>query len=299
MKWKGRRKSSNVEDRRGKSINGRSTGGLNPMLFAPVLKFLFSKTGLIVAAILILISVFTGFNPLNFLGNFFVGNDGQTVATSAYESSEKENLKAEFSATILASTEDVWGNLIDNYEEPTLVLFSNQVSSACGLTSSATGPFYCPGDNKLYLDLSFFQDMENTMAAPGDFAQAYVIAHEVGHHIQNLQGTMDRVNRLRGQLSEVEFNTYLVRLELQADFYAGVWANRSQKMNGLMEEGDLEEALNAASAIGDDRLQMQATGKVVPDAFTHGTSEQRVRWFKKGFDTGDISQGNTFTTESL
>jgi len=228
-----------------------------------------------------------------------LGTETQSVSTGSYQGSKEENKQAQFSATILASTEDVWNGILDDYREPTLVLFSGYVSSACGSASSATGPFYCPGDEKVYLDLSFFQDMERQMNAPGDFAQAYVIAHEVGHHIQKLTGTMDKVNRLRGQISEVEFNKYSVRLELQADFLAGVWANRSQRISKMMEPGDLEEALNAANAIGDDRLQRHSTGKVVPDAFTHGTSEQRIRWFKKGFETGDISQGDTFSAKSL
>ena len=299
MKWQGRRKSSNVEDRRGQSGSGRSFGGFSPTLLAPLLKLLFSRTGLIIVGLLIVFSFLTGYNPLNLLSNFFSGNATQSVATENYQGTEKEIKQAEFTATILANTEDVWNGIIDNYREPTLVLFSGYVSSACGSASSATGPFYCPGDEKLYIDLSFFEDMERKMNAPGDFAQAYVIAHEVGHHIQKLTGTMDKVNRLRGQISEVEFNKYSVRLELQADFLAGVWANRSQRMTRMMEPGDLEEALNAANAIGDDRLQRQSTGKVVPDAFTHGTSEQRIRWFKKGFETGDISQGDTFSAEAL
>ena len=206
---------------------------------------------------------------------------------------------ADIRATILARTEDVWNRLLNNYREPTLVLFTNSVSSACGSASSATGPFYCPGDEKLYLDLSFFRDMERELNAPGDFAQAYVIAHEVGHHVQKIMGITDKVDALRGQVSKEQFNRYSVRLELQADFFAGVWAHHSQQMTHMMEAGDLEEALNAANAIGDDRLQRQSTGRVVPDSFTHGTSEQRVRWFKKGFETGDISQGDTFNAKSL
>ncbi len=299
MKWENKRKSSNVEDQRGRSGSGKGIGGFNPMLLAPLLKLLFSKTGLIIVGVVIVLSFITGFNPLDFFGNFFSGNGTQAISAGSYQGTEKENEQAQFSAAILASTEDVWNGVLDNYREPTLVLFSGYVSSACGSASSATGPFYCPGDEKLYLDLSFFQDMENKMNAPGDFAQAYVIAHEVGHHIQKLTGTMDRVNSLRGQISEVEFNKYSVRLELQADFLAGVWANRSQRNTQMMEPGDLEEALNAANAIGDDRLQRQSTGKVVPDAFTHGTSEQRIRWFKKGFETGDISQGDTFSAKLL
>ncbi|MEQ8216762.1 MAG: neutral zinc metallopeptidase [Arenibacter sp.] len=299
MKWKGRRQSSNVEDKRGGSGSSRGIGGFNPMLLGPLIKLLFSKTGLIIVAVLLVFSFITGNNPISFLGNIFLGGNSQPAFTESYQGTAEENMQAQFSATILASTEDVWNNILDNYQEPTLVLFSGYVTSACGSASSATGPFYCPGDQKLYLDLSFFQDMERQMNAPGDFAQAYVIAHEVGHHVQKLMGTMDKVNRLRGQLSETEFNKVSVRLELQADFLAGVWANHSQQMTQMMEEGDLEEALNAANAIGDDRLQRQSTGRVVPDSFTHGTSEQRIRWFKKGFETGDISQGDTFNAKSL
>ena len=211
----------------------------------------------------------------------------------------EENELADFSATILANTEDVWNGLLDNYREPTLVLFTGSVASACGSASSASGPFYCPGDEKLYLDLSFFRDMEQQLNAPGDFAQAYVIAHEVGHHIQKIMGITDKVQSLRGSMSKKEYNQYSVRLELQADFLAGVWAHHSEKTARMMERGDLEEALNAAFAIGDDRLQKQSTGRVVPDSFTHGTSEQRIRWFKKGFDTGDLNQGDTFNANPL
>ncbi|KGK29456.1 neutral zinc metallopeptidase [Cellulophaga baltica] len=297
MKWQGRRKSANVEDRRGQSNSGGS--GFNPMLLAPLLKFVFSKTGLIIVGIVLITSLVFGYNPLNLVTNFFTGTTSQSISQEQYDGSPEENEQAQFSATILASTEDVWNGVLDNYKEPTLVLYSGSVTSACGSASSATGPFYCPGDEKLYLDLSFFKDMENQMNAPGDFAQAYVIAHEVGHHIQKLSGTMDKVNRLRGQISDKEFNEYSVRLELQADFLAGVWANHAQRTTKIMESGDFEEAMNAANAIGDDRLQRQSTGRVVPDSFTHGTSEQRMRWFKKGFDTGDISKGDTFSATSL
>src|SRR5690606_13538558 len=202
-----------------------------------------------------------------------------TESSAPYTPTAEEEELANFSATILANTEDVWNQLLDNYREPTLVLFTGSVASACGSASSATGPFYCPGDEKLYIDLSFFDDMERQLNAPGDFAQAYVIAHEVGHHIQKIMGITEKVQRLRGQVSETEYNQYSVRLELQADFLAGVWAHHSQQMARMMESGDLEEALNAANAIGDDRLQKQSKGRVVPDSFTHGTSEQRMRWF--------------------
>ncbi|WP_439489553.1 KPN_02809 family neutral zinc metallopeptidase [Algoriphagus sp.] len=299
MKWEGKRRSSNVEDRRGQRGGGMRGGGFSPLLIGSLIKILFSKTGLVIIGIVIAFSVVTGTNPLNFLGDF-LGGGGQGFTTeSNYAPSAKEDRLAAFSETILADTEDVWNRLLENYREPTLVLFSGQVSSACGLASSATGPFYCPGDEKLYIDLSFFEDMELKLNAPGDFAQAYVIAHEVGHHIQKIMGITAKLDRLRGQVSEKEYNQYSVRLELQADFLAGVWAHHSQKSLGWMEKGDLEEALNAANAIGDDRLQKQATGRVTPDSFTHGTSAQRMKWFKKGFDTGDLTQGDTFATEDL
>lgn len=299
MKWKGKRKSSNIEDRRGMSGSSRGIGSFNPMLIRPLLKLLFSKTGLILVGLFLGISLLTGNNPLHLLGQFFGGGAPLTETSSPYNGSTEENELAEFSATILANTEDVWNRLLTNYREPTLVLFSGAVSSACGSASSATGPFYCPGDEKLYLDLSFFYDMEHKLNAPGDFAQAYVIAHEVGHHIQKIMGITTKVHNLRNKVSQKEYNQYSVRLELQADFLAGVWAHHSQKTAQMMETGDLEEALNAAFAIGDDRLQQQSSGRVVPDSFTHGTSAQRIRWFKKGFETGDISQGDTFNTDSL
>jgi predicted metalloprotease len=299
MKWKGKRQSSNIEDRRGQSGPGRGSGGLNPMLLGPLIRLLFSKTGLIIVGIFLVFSFISGNNPLSLIGNFFGGGETQTQTSVPYEGTRKENELADFSATILANTEDVWNGLLDNYREPTLVLFTGSVASACGSASSATGPFYCPGDEKLYLDLSFFDDMARKLNAPGDFAQAYVIAHEVGHHIQKITGITDKVQSLRGQVSQKEYNSYSVRLELQADFLAGVWAHHSQQMTQMMEQGDLEEALNAAFAIGDDRLQKQSTGRVVPDSFTHGTSEQRIRWFKKGFVTGDLEQGDTFNADPL
>jgi predicted metalloprotease len=299
MKWKGRRQSSNVEDRRGQSGSRYGGGGFNPMLIGSLIKILFSKTGLIIVGIFLVFSFITGNNPFSLLGQFFVGNDSQNEVSTPYQGSSEENELAEFSLTILANTEDIWNEILENYREPTLVLFTGSVSSACGTASSATGPFYCPGDEKLYLDLSFFKDMERKLNAPGDFAQAYVIAHEVGHHIQKIMGITKKVQKLSGQLSEKEYNKYSVRLELQADFLAGVWAYHSQKLMHMMEPGDLEEALNTAYEIGDDRLQKNSTGRVVPDSFTHGTSQQRIRWFKKGFETGDMEQGDTFNADPL
>ncbi len=228
-----------------------------------------------------------------------MGGGQQLATTENYTPTAAEEELAQFSSTILADTEDVWNKLIKNYREPTLVLFTGSVASACGNASSATGPFYCPADEQVYIDLAFFEDMSRKLNAPGDFAQAYVIAHEVGHHIQKIMGTTTKVNNMRGKVSEKEYNRYSVMLELQADFLAGVWAHHSQKMSAMMQEGDLEEAMNAANAIGDDRLQKQATGKVVPDSFTHGSSAQRMKWFKLGFDTGDLNQGDTFNASRL
>ncbi|WP_276496968.1 neutral zinc metallopeptidase [Pontibacter litorisediminis] len=296
MKWQGRRKSSNIEDRRGQSAGGGR--GISPMLLIPLFRLLFSKVGLIIVAVLVALMFLTGTNPLALLQQF-VGGEPQYAQQTEYQPSPEEQRLAEQTKVVLADTEDVWNKIIDGYREPTLVLFTDQVNSACGLASSATGPFYCPGDEKLYIDLSFFGEMDRRLGAPGDFAQAYVVGHEVGHHVQKLTGTMEQVNAMRGRLSEAEFNKLMVRLELQADFYAGVWAHHTQRATGFLEPGDLEEALNAASAIGDDRLQRQATGRVVPDSFTHGTSAQRVRWFRKGFETGDVSQGDTFNAEQL
>lgn len=212
--------------------------------------------------------------------------------------------QAQFVSGVLESTEQVWAAefkaLGQQYEQPTLRLFTNAVQSACGGASSAVGPFYCPGDQKVYIDLSFYQEMKDRFGAAGDFAQAYVIAHEVGHHVQNLLGISAKVDRARRTLSEVEFNKLSVKLELQADFYAGLWANKAQNLKDFrLDAGDIDEALNAANAIGDDKLQQQSQGEIVPDAFTHGTSAQRMYWFKKGFETGDINQGDTFSATQL
>jgi predicted metalloprotease len=204
---------------------------------------------------------------------------------------------------VLADTEDVWNKLFQEqgaqYQEPTLVLFTDAVQSACGSASAATGPFYCPGDQQVYIDLSFQQTLSQRLGAGGDFAMAYVVAHEVGHHIQNLMGITNKVHSQRRSLSQEDYNELSVRLELQADFLAGVWTHHAQEMNNILEQGDIEEAMRAANAIGDDRLQKQSQGYVVPDAFTHGTSAQRMRWFKKGLETGDINQGDTFSAQSL
>jgi predicted metalloprotease len=216
--------------------------------------------------------------------------------------SQNEDSLKQFVAFVLAETEDTWHEVFRQngrtYQEPTLVLFTGQVQSACGMAGAAVGPFYCPSDMKAYIDLSFYRDLRDRLGAPGDFAQAYVIAHEIGHHVQNLLGISDRVHRSQQRASRGEANELSVRLELQADYLAGVWAHYAQK-KGILDPGDIEEAMNAASAIGDDRLQMQSQGRVVPDAFTHGTSEQRMRWFRRGVEYGNLEGGDTFNADAL
>jgi predicted metalloprotease len=281
MLWQGRRKSSNVDDRRriggGKLVVG---GGIGTIVIGIIIYLL-------------------GGNPGELLNQINLGNNsGETITTTA-----EEDEQAQFASVVLADCEDVWAQIFSNsgdtYREPTLVLYSSQVNSACGVSGSSTGPFYCPLDEKLYIDLNFLDQLQEKLNAPGDFAKAYVIAHEVGHHVQKLLGIMDQVQELRGQVSEEEFNEVSVRLELQADFLAGVWAYHAEKMFGILEEGDIQEAMNAAEAVGDDHIQMQTQGYVVPDAFTHGTSKQRLKWFMKGFKTGDMSQGDTFGAKNL
>jgi predicted metalloprotease len=225
-------------------------------------------------------------------------NSGQTITTTV-----EEDEQVQFASVVLADCEDVWTKIFnesgESYREPTLVLYTSQVSSACGVAGSSTGPFYCPLDEKVYIDLNFLDQLQEKLHAPGDFAKAYVIAHEVGHHVQKLLGIMDQVQQLRGQVSEEEYNQLSVRLELQADFLAGVWAYHAEKMFGILEEGDIEEAMNAAEAVGDDHIQKQTQGYVVPDSFTHGSSKQRLKWFMKGFNSGDMSQGDTFSAKNL
>jgi predicted metalloprotease len=281
VRWREGRQSENVEDRRGISGRGLAFGGIG-------------------SVVILLVALLLGVDPRTLLSGG--GSDpapGSSQATRPVNPEEDE-LKA-LSSSVLANTEDVWADIFrqrgQQYRPPKLVLFTDQVRSPCGLSSAAVGPFYCPGDQKLYIDLSFYRELKTRFRAPGDFAEAYVIAHEVGHHIQNLTGTMDKVDSMRGRASEREANDLSVRLELQADFYAGVWAHYAQQ-KGLLEAGDIEEALNAATAIGDDRLQKESQGYVVPDSFTHGTSAQRMRWFQRGFETGDIKQGDTFNIRS-
>lgn len=282
MLWRGQRQSGNVEDRRGMGGGGLAIGG--------------GLGGIVVLVLALLL----GADPRQLLEQTRGGDPTSGTQTSRPVNPAEEEAK-QFSATVLASTEDVWADIFRQqgmtYRKPTLVLFTGQVSSACGNAGAAVGPFYCPGDEKLYLDLSFFNELQRRFRAPGDFAQAYVIAHEVGHHVQNLLGTMEKVDSVRGRMSESQANELSVRLELQADYFAGVWAHYAQQ-KGLLEAGDIEEALGAASAVGDDSLQRETQGYVVPDSFTHGTSEQRSRWFRKGLETGDIRQGDTFSSRS-
>ncbi|WJH32911.1 zinc metallopeptidase [Paenibacillus sp. CC-CFT747] len=274
MQWQGRRGSSNVEDRRGmggKTVIGGGIGGI----------------------IILLLYTLLGGNP----GDMINGTT-ESGSSQPYQETAQEKELSQFVSVVLADTEDVWTEVLKQkgitYKNPTLVLYNGSVQSACGQAGSAVGPFYCPGDQKLYIDLSFYDELQNKFQAPGDFAMAYVIAHEVGHHVQTLLGVTDKIMPLQKKMSEEEFNRYLVRFELQADYFAGVWANHAQGKN-LLEKGDLEEALKAASAVGDDSIQQKSQGYVVPESFTHGTSEQRMAWLYKGFQNGTVDGGDTFS----
>lgn len=279
------RRSDNVEDRRGMGGRPIALGG----------------GGLI---IVLLLAWLFGANPLTLLEQVG-GSDATTTTVGApAQADNPEDAKTkDMVAAVLGETEDVWRQEFakrgETYREPKLVLFTGAVQSACGNAQAAMGPFYCPGDEKVYLDMSFFREMSEGLGASGDFAQAYVIAHEVGHHVQKLLGISDKVEAMRARMTEAEYHQLSVRVELQADFFAGLWARHAEEAVKFLEQGDLEEALNAASMIGDDRLQRRSQGYVVPDAFTHGTSEQRVRWFRRGYETGDMSQGDTFSAKSL
>lgn len=283
MKWLGRRGSGNIDDRRGMGGGGLALGG----------------GGILV----IILGLLFGQDATQLLSQLPLGESSQQEGNVG---SPKDDA-GKFADVVLADTDELWTAIFQekgsSYERPTIVLFDNSVSSACGSASSATGPFYCPTDQKVYLDLTFQQELKDRFGAGGDFPMAYVIAHEVGHHVQNLLGTSDKVQQMRGQVSETEYNRLSVKLELQADFYAGIYANYINKLQqdgqSVLEDGDIEEALTAASAIGDDRLQKQSQGTVVPDSFTHGTSAQRMKWFKKGYETGDVNQGDTFSSFDL
>nr|WP_293837241.1 neutral zinc metallopeptidase [uncultured Arsenicibacter sp.] len=279
MRWIGRRESDNVEDRRG---GGGGTGMV--------------VGGGIGTLVIALIVMLLGGDP----SEVFNQSGSDQVATEAPAGPQADDEAAKFVKVVLADTEDVWTKLLaeqnQQYPKPTMVLFRGRTQSGCGTATAASGPFYCPADEKLYIDLSFYDELSSRFNAPGDFAMAYVVAHEVGHHLQHQWGILDKVNNARGRISEAEYNKLSVRLELQADFLAGVWAHYAQKTLKVVEDGDIEEAMRAANAIGDDRLQKESQGYVVPDAFTHGTSAQRVYWFKKGFQTGDLNQGDTFNS---
>ena len=287
MRWQNSERSDNVDDRRGQTMK-RIGGGIG------------------IGAILIAIfTLFMGGDPQQVIQDLQTrGSQNQTQTQNQPRGERPDDALAEFVSVVLNETEDVWNKLFPEqlgkrYQEPILVLYDNTTTSACGYAQSATGPFYCPGDQKLYIDLSFYNDLKNRFGASGDFAMAYIVAHEVAHHVQYLLGITQQVEQQRRRSSTAQSNQLSVRLELQADFLAGVWAHHGHKMKGFIEEGDLEEAIAAAAAVGDDRIQMKSRGYVVPDAFTHGTSEQRVRWFKKGLLSGDLSAGDTFATNDL
>ena len=286
MKWEGNRQSDNVEDRRGDGapmLGGRSIG-----------------IGTIVVALIG--GWVLGINPLTLLGVLSGGGSVVQAPTPA-QAPPAHDTMAQFVSTVLADTEDVWGPIFQQgggaYREPRLVLFRGAVPTACGTGQSAMGPFYCPGDQKVYIDLSFYDQLKNQLGAPGDFAQAYVIAHEVGHHVQHLLGISGQVEQMRGRVSQVAYNRLSVKLELQADCLAGVWAHHADQQRQILEQGDIEEAMNAAAKIGDDALQRAQTGQVVPDSFTHGTSAQRQRWFRTGLQSGSVQACDTFSAASL
>jgi uncharacterized protein len=282
MLWQGRRESENVEDARGSGGGGRIVLG-----------------GGIGTVILVVLYLLLGGDPQA----LFNSQQAQLPQTAQYDSQAPRDEASKFVAVVLADTEDAWHEIFRQmgreYQEPKLVLFTDLIQSGCGFARGATGPFYCPQDWRVYVDLGFYRLLQERLGAGGDFAQAYVIAHEVGHHVQNLLGITDRVQAARRRVSEAEYNRLSVRLELQADFLAGVWARYADRVKHVVEAGDIEEAMRAASAVGDDRLQYRSRGYVVPDSFTHGTSEQRVRWFRRGYETGDLSQGDTFNAPDL
>jgi predicted metalloprotease len=283
LRWRGRKQSAHVEDRRGGRAGQAFAGGGIGIL------------------LLVGVGLFLGVDPSMLMQ--VVQTQQQTAPAPSTENTELEDEQSQFVAVVLADTEDTWNAVFRkagrDYREPSLVLFSGSVRSACGFAQAAMGPFYCPADQKVYIDLSFYSDLQNRFRAPGDFAQAYVIAHEVGHHVQTLLGISEQVQRQQAQLSKAEANQLSVRQELQADCLAGIWAHHADRTRALLEEGDIEEGLNAASAIGDDRLQKQSQGYVTPESFTHGSSAQRVKWFKRGYASGDINACDTFGESRL
>lgn len=300
MKWRGNRRSSNIEDRRGEQFSGPAgSSGLGLLRLLPaVFRLLGFKGTLFLVAGVFAYAVFTG-NVHNLLSLIGLQPASQSVTTTQpVQQTAREKQQVEFVSVILADTEDTWSTIFKSmgltYKDPKLVLFRHAVSSACGMAQSAMGPFYCPADQQVYIDLSFYDQLQNQFKAPGDFAQAYVIAHEIGHHVQNLLGISQKVQAARKGLSGIDSNKLSVKLELQADCFAGIWANHANQARHLLEAGDIEEGLQAASAVGDDTLQRQASGYVRPDTFTHGTSAQRVKWFRTGLDKGDIELCNTF-----
>ena len=300
MRWRTGRRSSNIEDRRGRG--GFPGGGMRRVRLPLGRRGKRGLGGGLGMVVLVLAALYFGVDPTVFVGGGGMGQAPVPSQGSAPRSAAQDEL-VDFVSVVLADTEDTWHALFRNegesYREPKLVLFSGAVGSACGFAQAAMGPFYCPGDQKVYIDLSFYDELRSQFGAPGDFAQAYVIAHEVGHHVQNLLGISDRVHAARQRLDEVEGNQLSVRLELQADCLAGVWANRADKARQILETGDVEEALTAASAIGDDRLQKRSRGYVTPDSFTHGSSGQRVRWFRRGLERGSLEACDTFSVQRL
>ncbi|MGA9045820.1 KPN_02809 family neutral zinc metallopeptidase [Sulfuricurvum sp.] len=292
MKWEDLKRSTNVEDLRSQGSGGRFGGGRGVNLLIPIIRILMGTTiGRIILAVGV-VAYFMGFNPLSLLDH-----GGSSAGTSRAVNSVEEDRSVQFVSAVLGQTEEVWSRIYaqngETYREPKLVLFRGSVRSGCGYADAQVGPFYCPADQKVYLDLSFFDELSRRHNAPGDFAQAYVIAHEIGHHVQNQLGILDKVHSVQERSNKTKGNAVQVKVELQADCYAGVWAFHTQKERAVLEEGDIEEALNAASQIGDDTLQKQSQGYVVPDAFTHGTSAQRMEWFKRGFDKGTLEACNT------
>lgn len=288
MKWKGNRQSDNVEDRRASGSSGGGLGG--------------RSIGIGSIAIALVASYFLGVSPMTVL-NILSGGEAPQTQQGPAQRPPADDPMASFVSTVLADTEDVWKSIFSQggatYREPKLVLFRGATATACGQGQSAMGPFYCPGDEKVYIDLGFYETLKTRLGAPGDFAQAYVISHEVGHHVQNLMGITAKMDQMRGRVSEVEYNALSVRLELQADCFAGVWANHAQAARQLLEQGDVEEAMNAAARIGDDALQGAGGGSVVPESFTHGSSEQRQRWFNNGLQNGSVKGCDTFSARQL